>query len=77
MRTNGCQAVASAILRELSSRGRSVGWLAQRTGMDRAELVAKLEDDAELTMVDVAGIADVFEIPISELFPAGDPHGTH
>lgn len=45
--------------------------------MDRAELVAKLEDDAELTMVDVAGIADVFEIPISELFPAGDPHGTH
>lgn len=45
--------------------------------MDRTELVAKLDDDAELTMVDVARIADVFEIPISELFPAGDPPETH
>lgn len=65
--------VAAAIERELRSRGRSTGWLAQRAAMDRAELVAKLDGRDELTLVDVAQVADVLEVPVSRLFRTEDP----
>ncbi len=62
--------VASAIVTEMQRADRSVRWVSDRSGVDRAVLASKLEEREDFTMVDLANIAAALGVPVAALTPS-------
>lgn len=73
MRTNDRHLVASAIASALHRSQRSIGWLSAQSGIELPALAAKLREEEDFTIVELADIAAALEIAVSSLTPsAGD-----
>lgn len=70
MGTNHRHLVASAVESALRKSGRPRSWLAERSGIGREALDAKLRGDADFTIVDLANIAETLEVSASALTPS-------
>lgn len=75
MRAIASHLVASAIASELERAERSVGWLSDRSGIDREVLASKLQHHEDFTMVDLSDIAAALGVPVSALAPSPRPPG--
>ncbi len=75
MGTNERHLVASAIVTEIRRSDRSVRWVSFRSGLDCDDLVSKLEEHEDFTMVDLANIAAALGVPVSALTPSARPTG--
>ncbi|WP_223628255.1 XRE family transcriptional regulator [Microbacterium sp. EST19A] len=62
--------MASAIVTEMQRADRSVRWVSDRSGVDRAVLASKLEEREDFTMVDLANIAAALGVPVAALTPS-------
>lgn len=65
--------MASAVEAALGRSGHTEGWLAERSGMERIALSARLRGDEEFTVVDVANIAAALGVSVGSLTPSGRP----
>lgn len=75
MGAKGSHLVASAISSQLRTAGRTVGWLSDRSGIEKAVLQAKLTGRDDLTIVDLAAIAAALGVPVATLTPSERPQG--
>ena len=73
MGTNERHLVASAIASEMQRAERSVRWVADSAGIDRAVLASKLAEREDFTMVDLANIAGALGVPAAALTPSIGP----
>lgn len=62
--------VASAVLSELARAGRTPQWLSEKTGIASHILEAKLAMQVDLTVSDLADIADALDLPVARLMPS-------
>lgn len=65
--------VASAIESHLTSRGRSLAWLAAQSGMPYSTLRGKINGRSAFTVTDLAGIAAVLGVSPGALVPPLHP----
>lgn len=73
MGTNERHLVASAIVTAIRRSDRSVRWVSYQSGLDCDDLVAKLEEHEDFTVVDLANIAAALGVPVSALTPSIGP----
>lgn len=73
MGTKAGHLVSEAVCSELLRSNRSTAWLADRVDLEESRLAAKLRDDEDFTIVDLAKIADALNIPVATLTPSDPP----
>ncbi|KJQ54447.1 hypothetical protein RS85_01599 [Microbacterium sp. SA39] len=54
---------------ELRRSRRTVGWLSEQSGIEVPLLAAKLREDEDFTIADLANIAPALDVPVSSLMP--------
>lgn len=62
--------VASAVLSELGRRGRDAVWLADRAGLDERVVAASLAGRRDLTVAELAAVADALDVSPARLTPS-------
>ncbi|MCM3780141.1 helix-turn-helix domain-containing protein [Microbacterium hydrocarbonoxydans] len=70
MTTEVRRLVASAVISELGRTGRDSVWLAERSGLSHRDVEASLAGGRDLTVAELAAIADALAVSPARLVPA-------